>query len=276
MEEWKIINEFQKYEVSNLGNVRNLKTKHILATNLKNGYLLASLQDSSSKTKRRSVHRLVALAFLENEHNKETVNHINGNKLDNKLENLEWATQKENVQHSIKTGLSKVRLCPITQTDLKGNIIRLFSSIKEIEDEFKYDRSLIIRVCKGKGKTAYGFKWFYTNDPKPIIITDVEGKSYMNYKNYIITRDGRIYSKLAKKFLKLVENNNQHLYVTFSKNGSKKNFYISNLVAKVYISNPNNYSAVLHKNGNKKDNRLENLEWIKYHNTKINKPIINI
>jgi len=270
MERWKEIIDFDKYEVSNLGKVRNKKTTRILSTKLQNGYSCVSLCDSEGKVKRRGIHRLVGLAFVDNLHNKQVINHKNGDKLDNNADNLEWVTQKENIHHALDNGLINFYTCPITQMDMDNNIIKLFESIKEIEDKHKYDRSLIIRVCKGKGKTAYGFKWCYTNNPTPVLKDDVVGKSFQDYSNYVITKDGKVYSKITKKFLKPIINKNGHSYVTFSKNNKKKNFYIHTLVASLYLTNPQNYSTIIHKNGDKADNKKENLEWVKFYNQKIN------
>lgn len=107
-EVWKIIEEFTDYEVSNLGIVRNQKTKIILKIHTQNrGYKIVNLK-KENKSKGISLHRLVAIAFLPNPKNKPQVNHINGIKDDNRLENLEWCTGSENVNHSIRTGLRPV------------------------------------------------------------------------------------------------------------------------------------------------------------------------
>lgn len=269
MERWKEIVEFDNYEVSNFGNVRNKKTSRILSTKLQNGYLCVSLCNDG-KVKRRCIHRLVGIAFINNTYNKPVINHKNGDKLNNKADNLEWVTQKENIHHAVENGLINFYTCPITQMDLDNNIIKLFESIKEIEEIHKYDRSLIIRVCKGKGKTAYGYKWRYTNSPIPVSKDDIVGKSFQDYSNYVITKDGKVYSKITKKFLKPIINKNGHSYVTFSKNSKKKNFYIHTLVASLYLLNPQNYSTIIHKNGNKADNKKENLQWVKFYNQKTN------
>lgn len=110
MEIWKPINDYEGlYEISSLGCVRRLH-KTIPPRNLtlwpdRNGYLRAALT-RDCKTKRFLVHRLVALAFIPNPDGKPEVNHLNGDKSDNRAENLEWATRSENNRHAFATGLN--------------------------------------------------------------------------------------------------------------------------------------------------------------------------
>ena len=109
-EEWRTIQEFPKYEVSTLGKVRNKDTLHILHFFTQNsGYDVISFSKSKGKDKRsikRTIHRLVAIAFLPNPNNLKYVNHIDGNKHNNTVSNLEWCTNSENVLHARKTGLN--------------------------------------------------------------------------------------------------------------------------------------------------------------------------
>lgn len=117
-EVWKTSIRNPNYQVSNLGQVRSVdryvtdslgRTRKYSGKLLKpskdeNGYLLIGVCDSGH-TKRVFVHRLVAETFLENSDNKPTVNHIDGNKTNNSVSNLEWATYKENRDHAVRTGL---------------------------------------------------------------------------------------------------------------------------------------------------------------------------
>ena len=105
-EEWRKIPEYENYEVSSLGNVRRgvRVLKPILYTN---NYYCIQLPNRVNKT----IHRLVALVFIPNPDNKPYVDHISGNKLDNRLENLRWVTQSENRLNPNtpqKTGISKL------------------------------------------------------------------------------------------------------------------------------------------------------------------------
>lgn len=99
------------YQVSNLGRVKSLKfgKNLILKSGFSaKGYLLLKLsKNNTSKTFR--VHRLVAAAFIKNPHKKSDINHINGIKDDNRVENLEWNTRSENIQHAFSIGLSKAK-----------------------------------------------------------------------------------------------------------------------------------------------------------------------
>ncbi|WP_200411333.1 NUMOD4 domain-containing protein [Virgibacillus salexigens] len=112
---WKQIDGYAGYEVSNLGRVRSLdreifggnkrRGKLLKPAKSKQGYLYVSLYRNRESKKMR-VHRLVAFMFIPNTENKYEVNHINGNKLNNKVNNLEWVTREENNKHAYVTNLN--------------------------------------------------------------------------------------------------------------------------------------------------------------------------
>jgi len=105
-ETWKPIKDFETYEVSSEGKVRNSKTMRLLSPRLGGTakYLFVSLW-KNNKEKHKTVHRLVALAFIPNPEDKPQVNHIDGVKTNNSVSNLEWVTCSENLKHAAKTGL---------------------------------------------------------------------------------------------------------------------------------------------------------------------------
>lgn len=179
-EEWKEIEGFYGLEISNTGIVRRVafgnedkanikkyekKIPYNLKTSLdKDGYVLIVLSSDKKRLHTR-VHRLVAKAFIPNPENKPQVNHIDGNKQNNYVNNLEWATSSENIQHRIKTlGVrltNNKRSKPVLQYDMKMNFIKEYPSAKEAMRQTKMSQGHISECCRGEIKQYNGFIWKY-------------------------------------------------------------------------------------------------------------------
>lgn len=174
---WKDIKGYEGlYQVSNLGKVRSLdrkilfknghiqffKGKILSLSKDKNGYIHIILH-KDNKTKIFRVHRLVAETFIPNLENKPQVNHIDGNKENNCLSNLEYCTIKENHIHAYRTGLHNAPKKKCIQKDLNGNIIKNWDSLKQIKLELGYDCSAISRCCRNIQKTSYNFIWDFAD-----------------------------------------------------------------------------------------------------------------
>jgi hypothetical protein len=162
---WQKLKNFPNYEINELGQVRSLKRKNIklLKPNLdKDGYYMLYLR-KNNKTFAVKLHRLVLIQYKENVENKETVNHINGNKSDNKLTNLEWSTRSENSKHAFDTNLNIPYKRQINQYDLNNQFIKTWTSIKEASSCLNIKESNISNCCRKVKyfKTAGGFKWEY-------------------------------------------------------------------------------------------------------------------
>lgn len=172
MEKWLPINGFEKfYQISNLGRVKSLKRKvnrirkgkitklTINEKILKNkrlgtGYLCVSLSKNNVKIY-MSIHRLVAIHFISNPNNYKEVNHKNGIKIDNVVENLEWCTRSYNNSHAFKNGLRKHKLGINSKFNLKDieEIRILFRNnikIKEIVKKYKCSQAAIWRIVNNK------------------------------------------------------------------------------------------------------------------------------
>ena len=161
---WKDIEGTTNYEISSNGNVRNKTTKKILkGRKSKSGYLQVSIKfDGEEKFKNKYIHRLVAEAFIENKYNKKEVNHKDGNKLNNNLDNLEWVTSSENQKHRHAIGINKTSNRRIGKFNLNGQLIKEYSSIIEAaEEENNGIRVSIDNVLQGKRFTLKGYIWKY-------------------------------------------------------------------------------------------------------------------
>jgi hypothetical protein len=164
------------YQVSNLGRIRGLdriikrnginykwKSRIIIGDRKKDYYIRVNLCKEGIY-ERFLVHRLVAEAFIPNLENKPMVNHKNGIKTDNRLENLELVTAKENTQHAIKNNLRKPQITKkIRQFDRQMNFIKLWSSAREAGTKLKINCSHIYECCQGKLMSAGGYVWRYDN-----------------------------------------------------------------------------------------------------------------
>jgi hypothetical protein len=102
---WKPVVGYEGlYEVSIYGEIKSIKTGKLLKPRLSTGYAMVALWNNGLR-KDLKIHRLVAIAYIKNPMNKPQVNHIDGNKLNNELSNLEWVTNSENLKHAYKNGL---------------------------------------------------------------------------------------------------------------------------------------------------------------------------
>lgn len=106
-DEWRPIKDFPNYEVSIYGEIRNVKFDRIMCPRIsRDGYYIVHLRNGNGNGKQPYVHRLVAETFIPNPHNLPCVNHIDGCKGNNMINNLEWVSYSENIEHAIFTGLS--------------------------------------------------------------------------------------------------------------------------------------------------------------------------
>ena len=167
---WKdVVGYDGKYQVSNLGNVKNNRGRILKPQPRKHGYLSVWLYGgehiSGRNGKQFSVHRLVAGAFIDNPNNYEEVNHIDENKQNNCSSNLEWCSRKQNVNHGTaierraKTTRNGKRSIPVYQYLPSGELVNVYPSMAEVQRSTGYRKGNIWKQMNGIYETAYGYKW---------------------------------------------------------------------------------------------------------------------
>ena len=162
----KFIYEGQEtdYSVSTEGEVRKDTINYILSQSSQQDYKFVGLI-INGKQKRMRVHRMVALTFIDNPDNKPYVNHINGNRSDNNVENLEWVTPSENTQHAVNTGLFKSgRTRAVIQYNLNGEQMATFESATEAARQTGGSQSKITMCCRRQRDSANDYQWRYYDD----------------------------------------------------------------------------------------------------------------
>ena len=159
-EEWRVVNGFSNYEVSNLGRVRSNTTGKILSQKIDRGYNRVRLYDEG-RSQTKTVHRLVGTAFLDPEPNKCEINHIDGDKQNNSARNLEWCTRSENMKHAFDTGLKQPsgglpnRKILVTETNT------VYDSAYDCARAMNLDHGHIAHCLSGKRKTHNGYHFEY-------------------------------------------------------------------------------------------------------------------
>lgn len=196
-EEWRDIKGYEGlYQVSNLGRVKSLRYKRGEQEKIldgwisKEGYRKVSFY-KDNKRKDYLVHRLVAESFIPNPNNKPFIDHIDTNRTNNKIDNLRWATQKENCNNVISKknyvdsskqlyisgksnkiigakGKDNPRSKKIVQLTLNNEPIKIWDSIREV-GRHGFLSSCVGHCCRGKRKTHKGFKWMYLSDYEEMI-----------------------------------------------------------------------------------------------------------
>ncbi len=185
-EEWKVVPGYDgRYEVSSLGRIRSYanarwgnrpNAKIMKVKQIPVGYLQVNLCKPKGGGKAVSglIHRLVAEAFIPNPDNLPVVNHKDGNKTNNRADNLEWVTASENSFHAVRTGLKKPsqhqkevaakrQSVPVVMLSLDGEKISVFESGKQAALAVGADISAVTKCCRGKLKKTKGYRFQYAD-----------------------------------------------------------------------------------------------------------------
>ena len=166
IETWKIIEEYPNYMISNLGNIKSLNYKRtgkeqLLKQNINGrGYCYVNIS-INNKYKNILIHREVAKAFIPTNNEKLDINHKDGNKQNNCVDNLEWCTRSQNIQHAFDNGLKKggkgmtyKKRCELAIKYIESEVVACAFSNPELEHwEFDdYNMRKLLAILKGEDK----------------------------------------------------------------------------------------------------------------------------
>lgn len=243
------------YEVSNTGKVRNIKRNRLLKPKIcKEGYSTMSLSRHGSTTGFR-LHRIVASTFILNPDKKCFVNHIDSNRGNNVVENLEWCTVHENNAHARQNG-RKSHLRGVVMSSRDDSFEMEFESVKAAANAVDSTIPAIIEACT-RHKSHAGYVWRYSN-PTNVPAGDERFVPIDTNSQYLISDCGKVYSKRTKRTLKPAVRNGYSQVMLYPERVS---YYIHRLVAQAFLPNPENKPYVNHIDRDRQNNHWSNLEW---------------
>jgi hypothetical protein len=267
-ETWKPIKDYEGwYEVSDLGRIRRIKkgvgAKCGRILNPSSGFTgyLAVVLSKNCKVKNFLVHRLVAAAFLPPDPDRQFVNHKDGVRTNAALSNLEWCTAHENSKHSKEVLQNYRKLRPCDVVEIRRAYAEDHLRLEDLATKYGVGKTLISKVVNR-------VQWQgVPGDARPKVV-DVtqdapeEWKMIAQADNYAVSNYGKVRNVSSGLQLKpLFDSRHDSVHVHLRKDGKYKNITLARCVAEAFIG-PSNGCLVNHKNGDKNDNRANNLEYV--------------
>ena len=259
----KQISGYSNYYITENGDVYSTHYNRFLEISERTEYPKVYLTDDNKKRRTLLVHKLVALTYLPNPNNLAQINHIDGDKYNPKLSNLEWISASDNIKHSIDSGLRKITGTPVIQSRKDGMFVARYETLKEAAKSVGIrDPKQISEACRGIRKDYKGYIWQFETEEEIIANLPDGCVEIPDFSNYYAHRDGSIYSIKSNtiKKLKAVRHGSDYLRVHLG----KTNKYVHQLIAITFVSKPESKEKlyVNHIDGNKANPCADNLEWV--------------
>lgn len=252
------LSEYPGYIVYSNGKIYSRHTQEFIGYTI-NGYNEVKLKHLNGFYESIRIHKLIAQVFVINDEpdTKKIVEHIDKNKLNNDYTNLRWVKKLRDK--------NKKRRKAVCQYTLDRQFLKRFTSIADASEETGIDPRQITKCCNLKPNAKIGkrikYRWRYDeNGISDEHIVPV-GKTISNLSKYIICDNGCIWSMTLHQYVTMIPTTEGFMRVRLiNDSGRGKSYFVHQLVIEAYCSV--SYSQINHKNGDRKDNRLENLEYV--------------
>lgn len=260
----------QSYKISNFGNIL-IKELGVLAKLGASGDYYGMKLRYKTKEEHYLVHILVAIHFIPNtDKTKNKVDHIDGNKFNNKFDNLRWCTQSENMKFHADSGNRTYAYKKVIQKNEKGKVIKIWDKLDDvIEENEDYSRStLLVNLTaeRKKGKPTYGYFWEYEIEEtileKDEVFTNIGTFEGNNFSNYECSNYGKIRTIAGKYMAPTIASGYQVIALTYSTN-QNISLRVHRIVAHLFVKNenPEKFDVVNHLDKNRLNNYSANLVW---------------
>ena len=269
-ENWESITYAPNYEVSNMGNIKNIKTRKLITINydrlrIDNKRARPGLSHNGVN-KGYYLHRIVAEHFINNPDNLPEVNRIDGDFYNNKSSNLEWISKLDNMRHASENKLMKRYTRKVIITNKETGEEKYFDSVSECANYLNYTVSKISCTCHGKRyDKTYEMKY---EIPERSIVEDdtIIWKEYPECYKYLVSNTGEVKNKKTNRIM-MGSKVNGYRFVNFHPGNiqtPKMNRLLHRMVAQTFLNNPDNKPVVNHKDTDILNNHVDNLEWVTY------------
>jgi hypothetical protein len=250
--------KFSRYRISKRGDIFSEITKRVLSPGINLGYKVQVLVDDDGKRRMTQIHRLVACTFIPNTENLPTVHHKDFDRVNNSVDNLEWASYSYQIKNR-KPRIQKPKSIPVEQYDISGKLVATWNSPKEAANSFgsKSGEPIFYACTESKSHIAFGYFWKYkefTNLPDEI------WKPIKGYPSYFVSSLGRFKHQLPTRETELLPTSTDNYFIICILGRTRP--------AHIYVceafhgDRPSSKHVVNHKNGDKKWNKYDNLEWM--------------